>query len=145
MQRCACNCVCVHLCGLTNTIMPVATFNSSKYWPGPLYQDKGKQFYRTLGNGEVVKGTRRAALKLSAKSHRSLIGLLLKGTKMNMVGDGRHLGGHLVVGTDGNVVWMQREVQYGIFASVEQVCSLLLDWSMTHWHHGMVLLSTTVA
>ena len=108
--------------------MQVAGFNNKKFWPGPLYQDKRKQFYRTLGKGKIVKGSWLMVHNPMSKARRLLRQLAKDGKEFNLVGDARHLGGHMVVTPAGEVLWMQQEIEYGVFPSVEQVRALIFSF-----------------
>lgn len=95
-----------------------------QYWPGELYHDFNKDFYKAFGDGQLRKGSLASFLnpfsKAWANVRRASGSGLVKDSNLN--GDGMVLGGVLVVKQgEGGPVFMHIETTFGDHPDVQQV------------------------
>lgn len=100
--------------------MQVEAFHKN-FWPGPLYHDADKTFYKALGGGKVVKGNLLAFANPFSAAWKNARRATKSVKDSNLVGDGLTMGGLFIVGTDGGVVFKHVEETFGQHASCEQV------------------------
>ena len=106
-------------------------------WPLPLYLDKDKAVFKQLHGGKVARGPMAPLLNPFSKTWTNVMSAQSKG---NLVGDGRTLGGHMVVTSSGQVVFNRPEVPYGIFAPVMEVRSASFGLQVCNATHKHALL-----
>eukprot|EP00892_Ulva_mutabilis_P000958 jgi/Ulvmu1/10863/UM007_0037.1 len=108
----------VHECNMREIV------SFRKYWPGPLYWDSSKAFYRALGNGRVLKGSILPLLNPFSKAWTNIRKAKQTGnvSDHNSTGDGYVMGGTLVVGQGSSGIFLSYiETTYGDTGSVQQV------------------------
>lgn len=97
---------------------------ADKFWPGDVYLDPSRAFYRALGQGEVRRaGVAGALLSLLNPFSRVSRNMRQAGARVkdwNMKGDGLTLGGVLLV-TRGGVPFAFQERAFGDAPGVDEV------------------------
>lgn len=88
----------VNLACLLHEALPkeVASF-APAYWPGPLYLDTTKAFYRALGGGEVLQASLTSMLNPFGAVWRRIMEARKVVAEHNVIGDGLTLGGLMVL------------------------------------------------
>ena len=101
----------------------VAAFRKT-FWPGPLYFDADKTFYKALHGGELRRGTLLVFANPFSAAWRNTRRASKTVKESNLVGDGLTMGGLLIVRTDGSVAFKHVEEEFGQHASCEKVRDL---------------------
>jgi len=99
-----------------------------KVWPGPVYQDEQKSFYRALGEGEVRVGNLLPILNPFSRAWRNLWGSLKEVKHHNVRGDGTVFGGVMVVARGGSTVkYAFQETTYGDAAPLDELVKAAVE------------------
>ncbi|GBF95114.1 hypothetical protein Rsub_07698 [Raphidocelis subcapitata] len=102
----------------------IAAFNTDDYWPGEVYLDADKAFYKAFS--EDGKSVRRQSALTLLNPLNSAWGRIMAARKNvadhNTTGDGTVLGGLLLVRAgEGGVAYAHAEKTFGEFPEIEQV------------------------
>ena len=92
-----------------------------KFWPGVLYLDEDKAFYKAIGDGKVVKGSPAALLNPFSQAWKNVRAAKENIKEHNLKGDGLKMGGDLVINKQGDIVWKHSEKTFGDLPSVDEV------------------------
>ncbi|KAG1663013.1 hypothetical protein FOA52_016028 [Chlamydomonas sp. UWO 241] len=92
-----------------------------KFWPGTVYHDVDKNFFKYLGKGKLLYANLWGMLNPFSAVWRRIMGANKKVKDHNMVGVGNILGGLLVVGKDGTVVYTHVERDLGLPAAHDEI------------------------
>lgn len=113
----------INLVGLVHENIPeqIAEFHPD-FWPGQLYLDTDKDFYKALGNGKVVRGSAAQLINPFGQAWKAIARAKKTITQHNLKGDGLTMGGLFVVKQgDGGVQFMHLEKTFGDHASSAEV------------------------
>jgi hypothetical protein len=99
----------------------VAAFHPA-FWPGTIYHDEEKVFYKALGDGKLVKGNMAAFLNPFSQAWTNVRRASKHVKDHNLKGDGLTMGGLFVVDTSGAVKFMHVEKTFGEHATSSEVC-----------------------
>ncbi|KAJ9514469.1 hypothetical protein QJQ45_016199 [Haematococcus lacustris] len=92
------------------------------YWPGPLYHDVDKAFYKALGGGQVVKGSSLSLLNPFSSTWARIRKAQQQVSEHNLVGEGLIMGGLMVIGKgEAGVLYSHLETDLGVHADHAEV------------------------
>lgn len=92
------------------------------FWPGPLYHDVDKAFYKALNGGTVLRGSLWGLTCPWSPEWKRIHAASKNVKEHNVVGDGLTMGGAMVVGSGSQgVVWMHVEESIGLVPGPEEV------------------------
>lgn len=91
------------------------------FWPGPLYIDEDKTFYKALGDGKVIRGKVFDLLNPLSQAWKNVRSAQRNVKQHNLKGDGLTMGGHFVISKFGDVVFKHVERTFGDHPPVSEV------------------------
>ena len=91
------------------------------FWPGPLYLDEDKAFYKALGDGTLVKGNKLDLLNPLSQAWKNVRAAKKNVKDHNLKGDGLTMGGHFVFNRSGEVVFKHVEKTFGDHPETSEV------------------------
>lgn len=116
----------VSLTCLLHENLPKEVEEFREYWPGPLYLDEEKAFYKWLGGGKPRQGSLMAFLNPFSEVWGHAKRASTKVAKSNLKGDGLTMGGLLVL-NKGIVGYHFIEKTFGVHAPIDDVVAAASD------------------